>query len=118
MGRVRLLLHGEVRDHEAHALFAKRVTAFVQQYEPETIAWESFADELTGKVVFHELYASADAYLFHLRNMEEQGFFDEFVRQTRLTSVTSLVRLSDERVWSRLRAFNADFLHGVSGVVR
>ena len=116
MGTVRLLLRGQVGDHEAHVALAKRMQAFVEQYEPETVIWEVFADDLTGRVVWHEVYASAEAYLLHVRNMQEQGFFDEFVRQTRLESVTSLEPLSDGRAWEQLRALHADFLHEVAAV--
>ncbi len=118
MEQVRILVEGEVRDHEEHALLAKRIQAFVEQYEPDTLVWEVFADPLTGHVVWHEVHRSADAYLFHADNMEQQRFFDEFVRQTRLSGVTVLSPVTDDRVWQRLRSFHADFLVPLAGVHR
>ena len=118
MSTIRLLIHGEVRDVEGLAALAKRVHAFVEAYEPETLVWECFADPRTGRVAWHEAYASADAYLFHLRNLEEQGFFDEWVRLTRSMRVLSLEEIDDGRVWERLNALNADFLTGVARLVR
>lgn len=118
MEQVRILVEGETRDHEEHALLAKRVQAFVEQYEPHTLVWEVFADPATGQVAWHEVYVSADAYLFHADNMEQQGFFDEFIRQTRLSGVRVLSPITDDRVWKRLRSFHADFLAPVAGVHR
>lgn len=118
MGEVRILFEGEVQDHEAHAVLSKRIRAFIEQYEPDTVVWEVFGDPLTGRVVWHEVHRSADAYLFHADNLEQQGFFDEFVRQTRLSGVTVLSQITDDRVWQRLRAFRADFLVPLAAVHR
>lgn len=118
MGEVRILFEGEVQDHEAHAALAKRIHAFVERYEPDTLVWEVFGDPLTGRVAWHEAHRSADAYLFHADNMEQQGFFDEFVRQTRLSGVTVLSQITDDRVWQRLRSFHADFLVPLAAVRR
>ncbi len=118
MSTVRVLWHGETRDVEGHAALVKRMHAFIEQYEPETLVWECFADQLTGQVVWHEVYASGDAFLFHLRNLDEQDFFGEFVRLVRMTSVTSLEPVTDDRVWTELRSFNAAFLHEAAAVHR
>lgn len=118
MSKIRLLFHGEVRDVEAIAALAKRMHAFIEAYEPETLVWECFADARTGAAVWHEVYARPDAYLFHMRNMEEQGFFDEWVRLTRLTEVSSLNDIEDDRVWDRLNSFNAAFMRGLAQLVR
>lgn len=118
MSKVRIVIDASVEDYEGLSTFAKQAGAFVEEHEPGTLAWECFADEVGGRVLWHEIYADADAFLAHMQHMTEEGYLDEFMRLLDINSVLSLVRVTDERVSDVLAGLGATHLHGVTGVVR
>lgn len=118
MSKVRITIDGTVEDYEALSSFAKRAGTFVEEHEPGTLAWECFADEVSGRVLWHEIYTDADAFLAHMQHMTEEGYLDEFMQLMSINGVLSLARVTDDRVTDVLAGFGATHLHGVTGVVR
>lgn len=52
----------------------ERMSDYVEADEPETLVFEWFGNEDTGKVVWYQVYSNDDAFLTHAQNMIEAGF--------------------------------------------
>lgn len=118
MSKVRVVIQGTATGYEAFANVAKRMRAHVEENEPGALAYECFADETTGQVLWHELYEDADAFLAHFQGMSDNGLMDEMLRTFTIEKVTSLARVTDERVSGLLEQFGGVQLHGLTGLVR
>lgn len=118
MSKVRIIIQGPVADYEAFTDFAKRACAFVEQNEPQALAYEYFASEEGGRAILHEMYADSDAFVTHFGNLTETGLLDELLQVFSPEQVTLLDRVTDPRVKEIAQQFGATELSGVAGVVR
>lgn len=77
--------------YEAVVDLAKRVCEYIEANEPDTLAFEWFGDEETGKVIWYQVYSNDEAFLKHAQNMKDSGLADEasgLMTQTRLVLLT------------------------------
>lgn len=118
MSTVRLMMQGTTNDYEAFSEFAKRAATYVEEHEPGAIAYECFADENDGRVVWHEMYENADAFLTHVQNMTQTGMLDETMNLVDIERLTVLTRITDPRVREVATQFGAEQLHGLAGFTR
>lgn len=118
MSKVRVISQGTTNDYEAFSDVVKRMCAHVEEHEPGAEAYECFADEMSGQVLWHEMYENADAFLAHVQGLTQAGLMDELMQVYTIGRITSLVRVTDERITEVLQQFGATQLHGVGGIVR
>ncbi|MDP8970508.1 MAG: hypothetical protein M3N52_08465 [Actinomycetota bacterium] len=118
MSKVRVISQGTTSNYEAFSELVKRMCAHVEEHEPGAEAYECFADETSGQVLWHEMYQDADAFLAHVQGLTDGGLMDELMKVYTIDKITSLVRLTDERITGLLEQFGAVQLHGVGGLVR
>lgn len=118
MSRVRVLSQGITTDYEAFARLMKRETAHIEEHEPGTLVMEVFADELSGRVVVHELYSDADAFMTHVEGLMDSERIVEFSEVFELERLTFLTKIDDERVATIARRFNATTVGEVAGFTR
>lgn len=118
MSTVRMLSQGSTNDYEAFSDVVKRACLFVEDHEPGTRAYECFADEASGRVVWHEMFDDADAFVAHVQNLSDSGLLEDLMRVYEIERITALTRISDPRVKEIAQQFGAVELHGVGGVVR
>ena len=118
MSEVRVLSLGITNDYESFSELMKRATSFIEENEPGTLAMEVFADEASGRVVVHERYADADAFMTHVEGLMAGGRIGELARVFELERLTFLTRIDDERVAAVARQFNASAVAEVAGFIR
>ena len=118
MSRVRALSQGVTKDYEAFSRLMKRETNYIEENEPGTLVMECFADETTGRVVVHEIYADADAFIAHVENLMGGDRITELAEVFELKRLTFLTRIDDERVAAIARQFGATEVVEVAGFNR
>lgn len=118
MSQVRVILQGTVSDYTSCMTAVKKACAFVEENEPGTLVYECFADEVSGRLLWHETYADADAFITHMQNMNETGIIGEMMAAVTPDQVTSLIPSEDPRVVQALEQFGILPLRGVGGFVR
>lgn len=118
MSKVRLISQGSAKDYEGLSDFVKRGCAFVEENEPGALAYECFADEASGRVLWHEMYEDEDAFVAHVQNLTKSGMLDEMMQVYEIERITFLTRITDPRIQEIAQQFGAAPLHGIGGVVR
>lgn len=118
MSEVRLLSHGVTNDYESFSEVMKRETSLIEENEPGSLAMEVFADEASGRVVVHERYADADAFMAHVESIMAGDRFAQLAQVFELERLTFLTRIDDERVATVARQFSASMVAEVSGFTR
>lgn len=118
MSKVRTILQGPVSDHEAFMTSVKKALAFVEENEPGTVVYECFADESSGRALWHEMFTDEDAWVTHITNMTETGILPEMLEVLTPDQVTVVTSSQDPRVLEIAQQFGAVRLHGVGGFVR
>lgn len=73
MSKVRVISQGSAKNYEGLSAFVKRGCAFVEENEPGALAYECFADEGSGRVVWHEIYEDEDAFVTHVQISRRAG---------------------------------------------
>ena len=105
-------------DYAAVVDLAIRMSDYIEANEPDTLAFEWFGDEETGKVVWYQVYKDDEAFLTHAQNMVEAGFRSEaqqLLTYQRALLLTPLTRPQTKEMASEL---GAEQLEPISGVVR
>lgn len=118
MSAVRMISQGATKDHEAFSEVVKRACVFVEEHEPGTVAYECFADEVSGRVLWDELFADADAFVTHIHNLSETGTLEELLGVYEIEQITVLTPIVDGRVKEIAEQFGAVELHRLGSVVR
>lgn len=118
MSKVRVISQGTISDYEAFRDLVKRMCTHVEESEPGAVAYECFADEMTEQALWHEMYEDEDAFLAHIQGLTDSGLMDELMQVYTIDRITSLVRVTDDRIKDVLEQFGAVELHGVGGIVR
>ncbi|HEY7875995.1 MAG TPA: antibiotic biosynthesis monooxygenase [Actinomycetota bacterium] len=98
MSEVRTLSVGVAKDYEAFCRFIKDQSPLLQETEPGTLLFEVFADQDSGRVVVHERYADADAFVAHVEALMDSSRLQEFTDVYELKRLTFLTKITDERV--------------------
>ena len=83
-------------------LFAE-ATASLEEHLPGTLAWETFADEASGKVLIYEVHRDESAANAYEHHMDSQGFV---ARAFELFTSARVIILSPvhESIWSAIAA--------------
>jgi quinol monooxygenase YgiN len=115
---VRLISQGTTNDHQALSEFVDRGCAYVRTNEPGALAYECFADEASGRVLWHETYEDVDAFLLHVQNLMETGMLEDLMKVYDIERISVLSRVTDPRMKEVVQQFGAVELHGLGGVVR
>lgn len=97
---------------------AKRMSEYVEANEPETLVFEWFGNESTGKVVWYQTYANDEAFLTHAQNMIDTGFRAEVQQLFTLDRLLLLTPLTHTRTKEMARQLGAVQLAPIIGVVR
>lgn len=118
MSNVRIIIEGTTSDYDSFSRVAERLRAHVEAHEPGAVAYECFADETTGQVLWHERFEDADAFLNHITSMQQTGLMAEMLEVFSIQKVAALEPVVDLRVAEVLDQFGATRLHGLAGVVR
>jgi quinol monooxygenase YgiN len=105
-------------DYEEFTLLMERDSAWIRENEPGTLVMEVFADETTGRVVVHEVYSDADAFIAHVENLMGGERMAEFARVFELKRLSFLTEIDDERVAALARQFKATEVVQISGFAR
>lgn len=72
---------------------ATRMSEYIHANEPDALTFEWFGDEVTGEIVWYQVYANDEAFLTHAKNMVDAGFSEEarqLLTQQRLVLLTPL----------------------------
>lgn len=77
-------------NYEAAVDLARRMTDYIEANEPDTLIFEWFGDEETGRVMWYQEYRDDEAFLAHAQNMAEQGFREETFQVLALDRVVLL----------------------------
>ena len=118
MKESRSILEWTTDDYQAVVDLAGRMSDYIEANEPDTLAFEWFGDEATGKVVWYQVDRDDEAFLTHARTMNAAGFADEarrFLTQDRLLLLTPPTHSQTKDVAKQV---GAEELESIAGVVR
>jgi quinol monooxygenase YgiN len=118
MSTVRVVVRATTSNYDTFTEIAKRACAFVDEHEPGALAYECFANETNGNILWHEMYADEDAFLAHAKNFTTNGIIEDTMRVVEMGRPTILTRITDPRVREVATQFGATELHGLAGIVR
>lgn len=118
MSIIRVVVRGVTSDYNAFADIARHACAFVEDNESGALAYECFASQDTGQILWHEMYADADAFLAHVDNFVTSGIMEETMRIVNMDPPTIVTRIRDPRVRETAAQFGATELGGLAGYVR
>lgn len=104
--------------YEAAVDLARRMTDYIKANEPDTLIFEWFGDEKTGRVLWYQEYRDDEAFLTHVQNMAEQGFRDETLQVLALDRVVLLTPAKHPTVKEMAQQPGFVKLQGIAGVVR
>ena len=92
MAKFRVFLYGQVKEGQVEAFrdLGRRMTDYVKENEPGTVVYGWFISD-DGRFANEDGYTEDGAFLTHLANAGEQGFFDEYMTLVDLESVHVLV---------------------------
>lgn len=76
--------------YEAAVDLARRMTDYIKANEPDTLIFEWFGNEETGRVLWYQEYRDDEAFLTHVQNMADQGFREETFQVLALDRVVLL----------------------------
>lgn len=105
-------------DYPAAVDLASRMSAYVEANEPKTLAFEWFANEDTGKVVWYQVYATDEAFLTHVQNMIEAGFRAEAQQLFTQDRLLLLTPPTHPQTQEMARQVGAEQVIPIGGVVR
>ena len=100
----RVFVSGRVSDVAAFRKLHKRISVYMKQHEPGTSVYNWFVSD-DGLYVNEDGYADDDAFLSHIGNAQEQGFYDEVLGLTEVDSI-SVLGDAGESVLHALRDFS------------
>ncbi len=96
MATFRVLIHGRVKDGRITAFrdLGRRMTAFVKENEPGTVAYGWFVSG-DGRFVTEDGYSEEAALLTHMANVRRQGFGDEYLALLDIERIQVLGEVGD-----------------------
>jgi hypothetical protein len=97
---------------------AERMSDYVEANEPQTLVFEWFGNEDTGKVVWYRVYSDDEAFLIHAQNMIEAGFRAEAQQLFTQDRLLLLTPPTHPRTQEMARELGAEQVEPIVGVVR
>ena len=94
------------------------MSEYVEADEPETLVFEWFGSESTGKLFSYQTYANDEAFLTHAQNMIDAGFRAEVQQLFTLDRLLLLTPLTHTRTKEMAHQLGAEQLAPIIGVVR
>lgn len=117
MAESRSVIEWTTNDYEAVVDLARRISDYVDANEPDTLVFEWFGNETTGKVIWYQVYVDDVAFLRHAQNMNEAGFADEVGRLLTQDGVLLLTAPTLPETEQMAGQVGADVLERIAGVV-
>lgn len=118
MAEVRVIAELTAKDSEAAANFVQRVSTFVETNLPDTLAWESFTDEATGRWIWYEVFKDEQALAAYERVVNQEGMREDAGKIFEFDRVTLLTPLADPRLKELFEQIGAVEMRGVAGFTR
>lgn len=118
MSKVQVISQGTTSNYEAFTRLINRDAEVVEEKEPGALAYECFADEDTGRIVFLETYANADAFSTHVQNVTSNDGLTELLKVYEVERITVMTDNPDPRVKEIAQQFGAVQLQPLAGFVR
>jgi quinol monooxygenase YgiN len=104
--------------YEAAVDLARRMTDYIKANEPDTLIFEWFGNEETGRVLWYQEYRDDEAFLTHVQNMADQGFREETLQVLALDRVVLLTPANHPTVKEMAQQPGFVKLQGIARVVR
>lgn len=117
-GRISSVIEWTTNDYQAVVDLAGRISDYVEANKPDTLAFEWFGDENTGKVVWYQIYVNDEAFLRHAQNMNEAGFANEVGQLLTQDRVLLLMAPTLPETEQMAEQIGAEVLERIAGVVR
>lgn len=105
-------------NYEAAVDLAQRMTDYIKANEPDTLIFEWFGDEESGRVLWYQEYKDEEAFLTHAQNMAEHGFREETFQVLALDRVVLLTPVEHPTVNEMAQQPGFVRLQGIASVVR
>lgn len=105
-------------NYESAVDLARRMTDYIRASEPDTLIFEWFGDEETGRVLWYQEYRDEEAFLTHAQNMAEQGFREEIFQVLALDRVVLLTSANHPTVKEMVQRQGFVELQDIAAVVR
>jgi quinol monooxygenase YgiN len=118
MGKVRVIAELTANDYRAARDFVQRVSDFVEATQPDTVSWEAFADESTGRWLWYEVFENEQALESYEQAVGREGMRDEARTIFEIVRITLLTPLADARLRDVFAQVGADEVRGVAGFAR
>ncbi len=118
MGLQRSVLEWTTNDYDAVVDLARRMSDYIEANEPDTLAFEWFGDETTGRVVWYQVYPNDEAFMKHAENMAESGLRDELQKVLSFERLILLTPVTHPQLKDMAKQLGAVELDEVAGVVR
>jgi predicted transcriptional regulator len=118
MGTVRVIAELTAKDSRAASEFVQRATAFVEATLPDTVAWEAFTDDATGRWILYEVFQDDGALVSYEQAMSREGLREEALSIFELVRVTLLTPLADPRLKEQLDQIGAIEMQPRAGFTR
>jgi quinol monooxygenase YgiN len=118
MGLHRTVLEWTTDDYNTVVALARRMSDYIEANEPDTLAFEWFGDEASGKVVWYQVYTNDEAFLKHAQNMAEIGLRDELQKVLSFERLMILTPITHSQVKEMAHQMDAVELKEIAGIVR
>ena len=118
MGLQRTVLEWTTNDYGAVVDLAQRMSDYIEANEPDTLAFEWFGDEASGRVVWYQVYTNDEAFLKHGQNMAEMGLRDELQKVLSFERLMILTPITHPQVKDMAQQMDAVELNEIAGIVR
>jgi quinol monooxygenase YgiN len=105
-------------DYEGVLDLARRMSNYVESNEPDTLVFEWFGDEESGRVAWYQVYRNDEAFLEHAQNMAEAGFREEAGRLLSFDRLVVLSPITHPQVKEMAQELGGFELRDIAGVIR
>jgi quinol monooxygenase YgiN len=115
---VRVIARLTEKDPRAASDFVERVSAFVEEGLPGTLAWETFRDDATGRWIWYEVFSDEQALASYEQAVRDRGLRNEAGRIFEFESVTLLTPLEDPELAALFEQIGATSMRTMAGFAR
>jgi quinol monooxygenase YgiN len=114
----RSIVEWTTSDYDAVTDLVRRMIAYMEENEPDTLAFECFGDRAHGRCVWYQVYSNDEAFVKHAQNMAEAGFSDEARALLSDLRVVQLTPITHPQMQAMAQQVGAEQLEPVDGLVR
>lgn len=118
MAQVRVIAELTANDSEAASQFVERVSDYVETNLPDTLVWEAFTDEASGRWVWYEVFKDEKALAAYERAVSQEGMREDAGKIFNFDRVTLLTPLVDARLKQLFEQIGAIEMGEVAGFAR